>query len=135
MTSQIQRLKSKSACFERNQTNFLRKIWWKSTAWTTAASINRARVIGQRHRSQHLQDQRLRSATFASTTTDTPIGQSNRSQHQQGQSQQSAPPQEQLHDQRPRSEPLSPAPQRAHPSVRASASSTTRIRVNDRFNN
>jgi len=88
MTSQIQRLKSKSACFERNQTNFLRKIWWESTAWTTAASINRARVIGQSHRSQHLYDQRLRS------------------------------------------KPLSPAPQRAHPSVRATAASINRARVN-----
>ena len=35
----------------------------------------------------------------------------------------------------PRSEPPSPAQQRALPMVSASTSSTTRIRVNDRFNN
>ena len=60
---------------------------------------------GQSHRSAPPQPAPLRpapaiKASFASTTTGTPIGQSNRSQHQQGQSQQSAPPQEQLHDQR-----------------------------------
>ena len=78
MTSQIQRLKSKSACFERNQTNFLRKIWWESTAWTTAASINRARVNSQRH--------------HKSSSTTSARDQSHLRQHHNGHSQRSARP-------------------------------------------